>query len=189
MPHTPKLGNLTNIASRGIAARIAGALPSRRASLLAGSILAASSSAAFAGSCEGLATASIPYVTINSATSIPAGTYTPPGSTTSFPNLPAFCRVTATISTVPDSSIAIEVWMPTSTWNGRYLQVGNHGYGSGIYESEMAPQLQRGFATGATDDGHPSTPATTYDLSWAYGHPEKIIDFAYRAVHELYFFY
>ena len=173
------------VTMRAAAARIASAVPPRRTSLLAGSILAASSSAAFAGSCEGLATASIPNVTINSATSVPAGTYTPPGSTTSFPNLPAFCRVTATISTVPDSSIAIEVWMPTSTWNGRYLQVGNHGWGSGIYESEMAPQLQRGFATGATDDGHPSTPATTYDLSWAYGHPQKVIDFAYRAVHEL----
>jgi feruloyl esterase len=167
------------------AAIIASAMPSRRAALLAGSILAASSSGAFAASCEALATAQIPSVTINSATSIPAGTYTPPGGKTSFPNLPAFCRVTATISSVPDSSIAIEVWLPSRIWNGRYLQVGNHGYGSGIYESEMAPQLQRGFATGATDDGHSSTPATTYDLTWAYGHPEKIIDFAYRAVHEL----
>ncbi len=156
-----------------------------RACLLGGAALAASGSAAFAGDCERLLDATLPNVTIQAAQSIPAGTYQPPGSTVAFTNLPAFCRVSATISPVPDSSIVIEVWLPERTWNGRYQQVGNHGWGSGIYLSEMAPQLQAGFATAATDDGHPGTPTASNNVSWGFGHPAKIEDFAYRAVHEL----
>ena len=34
---------------------------------------------------------------------------------------------------------------------------------------------------GATDDGHMSQ---VPGASWAIGHPEKLIDFGYRAVHE-----
>jgi hypothetical protein len=38
-----------------------------------------------------------------------------------------------------------------------------------------------GYATSATDDGHESN--SVIDASWAIGHPEKLIDFGYRAVH------
>jgi feruloyl esterase len=132
-----------------------------------------------------LLSAKLPNTTIGIAESIPAGTYQPPGSAAAFTDLPAFCRVTATLSPVPDSSIGIEVWLPTTTWNGRYQQVGNHGWGGTIYWSEMAPQLRRGFATGATDDGHVRLSSNPFDVSWAFGHPSKIDDFAWRAVHEL----
>jgi len=128
--------------------------------------------------------AKLPHITIKSAQSIAAGTYQPPGSVTAFKNLPAFCRITATLSPAPDSSIGIEVWLPTSTWNGRYEQVGNHGWAGTIQWSEMAPELQSGFATAATDDGH-SASSKPFDSSWAFGHPVKIDDFAWRAVHEL----
>ncbi len=158
----------------------------RRANLLIGTVLmAAAGSHAKATTCTDLLAAQFPHVVINSAQDIPAGTYQPPGSPFAFPDLPAFCRVTATVSPVADSSIAIEVWLPETGWNGRYQQVGNHGYGSGIFWSEMAPQLRRGFATGATDDGHPGSPSAPFQTSWAIGHPAKIVDFAYRAVHEL----
>ena len=66
---------------------------------------------------------------------------------------------------VPGSSIGIEVWLPKTTWNGRYQQVGNHGWGGVIHWNEMAPQLQRGFATAATDDGHVNTTTNPYDFS------------------------
>ncbi len=155
------------------------------ASILAGVLLAVTGSNAYAAVCESLLSAKLPNTTINGAESIPAGTYQPPGSATAFTDLPAFCRVTATVSPVPDSSIGIEVWLPTTTWNGRYQQVGNHGWGGTIYWSEMAPQLRRGFATGATDDGHVDRPSNPFDVSWAFGHPAKIDDFAWRAVHEL----
>jgi feruloyl esterase len=44
----------------------------------------------------------------------------------------------------------------------------------------MAEPLLHGFATAATDDGHIQGP----DQTWAIGHPEKVADFGYRAVHE-----
>lgn len=155
-----------------------------RTGLLASAALVGSYAAA-AAPCESLTTIDLPHVAITSAQAIPAGTYQPPGSATAFTDLPAFCRVTATITPLPDSSIGIEVWLPTTTWNGRYQQVGNHGFAGVIYWSEMAPQLQRGFATGATDDGHVHTGSNPFDVSWAFGHPTKIDDMAFRAVHEL----
>lgn len=131
--------------------------------------------------CASLLGLQMPNTTITAAQSIPAGSYQPPGSTTAFKNLPAFCRVTANVTPVTGSSIAVELWLPT-TWNGRYQQVGNHGWGSGIEWGEMAPQLQSGFVAGATDDGH--APTGGFDVSWVPGFPERLTDFAYRAVHE-----
>ena len=138
---------------------------------------------ASAATCESLASLHLPSTTITAAQSIAAGSYQPPGSPTVFTNLPAFCRVTATLRPAPNSSIKIEVWLPTETWNGRYQQVGNHGFTGTIWWSEMAPQLQRGYATGATDDGH--TVVSGFDVAWAINRPERITDLAWRAVHLL----
>lgn len=141
-----------------------------------------SQSMAAAVDCGSLAKMQLPNTKILAAEAIPAGNYQPPGSTASFADLPAFCRVTAAVSPVPDSSIGIEVWLPTSTWNGRYQQSGDHSFGGSLFWSEMAPQLRRGFATGVTDDGH--TPGG-FGIDWGLGHPEKVNDVAYRAIHEL----
>ena len=72
--------------------------------------------------------------------------------------------------------------MPASGWNGKYLQVGNGGFAGRIPTVAMTAPLARGYATAGTDDGHtgPDRP----DATWAPGHPEKIIDFGYRAVHQ-----
>ena len=43
----------------------------------------------------------------------------------------------------------------------------------------MAAALREGYATASTDTGHEGG-----DASFALGHPEKVVDFAYRAVHE-----
>ena len=45
----------------------------------------------------------------------------------------------------------------------------------------MAEPLRRGYAAAATDDGHQ---ASGVDASWALGHPEKVVDFGYRALKE-----
>jgi tannase/feruloyl esterase len=44
----------------------------------------------------------------------------------------------------------------------------------------MAQALARGYATTSTDTGH-STPGANF----AFGHPEKLIDYAYRSEHEM----
>ena len=58
--------------------------------------------------CEGLASLKLPDTTITAAQSIPAGTYTAPNGEV-FKNMPAFCRVAATLTPTSDSEIGIEV--------------------------------------------------------------------------------
>src|SRR4030095_1134685 len=104
------------------------------------------------------------------------------GTASEIPDLPAFCRVAATLAPSPDSSIKIEVWLPLGSWNGKFMAVGNGGSSGAVPLFAMGPMLKRGYAVAATDTGHQSNGA---DASWALGHPEKQIDFGYRAVHEM----
>ncbi len=145
-------------------------------------IPASSPEAVKLAACVSLTRMQLANTTAMTAELIPAGSYKPPGSAAAFDNLPEFCRVTGTVSPVAGSAITIEAWLPTSTWNGRYQQVGNHGFAGTVYWSEMAPQLRRGYATGATDNGH--SPGG-FNVSWAFNNPQKITDLASRAVHEL----
>jgi feruloyl esterase len=145
-----------------------------------------------AASCESLASLSLPNTTITLAQSVPAGTFTVPadarrfqrgrGAASEIPDLRAFCRVGATLTPSSDSSIKIEVWLPLENWNGKFMAVGNGGFSGAIPLFAMGPMLNRGYAVAATDTGHESNGA---DASWALGHPEKQIDFGYRAVHEM----
>jgi len=132
--------------------------------------------------CENLAALALANATITSATSVPARTYKPPYQSFEAPppsDLPAFCRVAGTAKPTSDSEIKFEVWLPISGWNGKFEQVGNGGFAGTIPLARMAEPLARGYATAGTDDGH----AGGTDVSWAIGHPEKVIDFGYRAVH------
>ena len=105
-------------------------------------------------------------------------------------SLPAFCRVAATIKPTSDSNIRIEVWMPLAGWNGKFMGIGGGGFaGSMTYtshfdgQSGLADALKRGYATGTTDSGHDSSKPGESDGQFALGHPEKVIDYGYRAVH------
>jgi feruloyl esterase len=149
--------------------------------------LAASHTARAAG-CESLATSlTLDHATVDAATSIPAGSFTPPtlpGATTAptpITGLPAFCRVQITSRPTSDSEIEIEVWLPTD-WNGKYLQVGNGGFAGNLPYSALANGILRGYAAAGTNDGH--VDAVNTDASWALGHPQKIIDFGYRSLKE-----
>ena len=46
--------------------------------------------------------------------------------------------------------------------------------------SRAGQRCQEGYATSSTDTGHEGGNA-----NFAVGHPEKIVDFSYRAVHEM----
>ncbi|HEV2385782.1 MAG TPA: tannase/feruloyl esterase family alpha/beta hydrolase [Candidatus Acidoferrales bacterium] len=133
-------------------------------------------------SCESLANLTLSKAAITSATSVAAGVFKPPsgpGQPAPRVALPAFCRVRGVARPTGDSEIQFEVWLPASGWNGKFEQVGNGGFAGTIPEVPMAEPLLRGYATAATDDGH----VGGTDVSWAMGHPEKVIDFGYRAVH------
>ena len=96
------------------------------------------------------------------------------------PVLPAHCRIAATLKPSADSVIDVEVWMPeASRWNGKFQMVGNGGWAGTISFAAMANAVQEGYATASTDTGHKGGNAL-----FAIDHPEKLIDFAYRAVHE-----
>ena len=136
-------------------------------------------------SCEDLASLTLPATTITSAKPVAPGAFAPPGNAgrgaqEAMRDLPAFCRVAATLAPTSDSDIKVEVWMPAAGWNGKFLAVGNGGWAGSISYSDMADALRRGYATSSTDTGH-STPGGSFAL----GHPEKLIDYAWRSEHEM----
>jgi hypothetical protein len=139
-------------------------------------------------SCESLTHLSIPSAKVLSATSVAAGAFEPPagalggGDLSFYKKLPAFCRVAIESTPSVDSKIAIEVWMPAEGWNGRFQGQGNGGFAGYIDYRGMGIAVGEGYATASTDTGHSGTPT---DAAWALGHPEKVTDFGYRAIHEM----
>jgi hypothetical protein len=94
--------------------------------------------------------------------------------------LPAFCRVKVTDTPSGDSDIKTEVWLPVAGWNGKYRAAGNGGFAGDIYFGEMAAAVAQGFVASGTDTGHAGM-----EPGFALGHPEKVKDFGWRAVHDM----
>jgi feruloyl esterase len=141
--------------------------------------------------CENLQSIALRGATITSATAVPAGPFVAPqgagrpGAANREPEpIPAHCRVTMVLKPTSDSNINAELWLPLADWNGKFLAVGNGGWAGAIQGyGDMQVALRRGYATAGTDTGHSAAdgPAGMFAL----GHPEKIVDFAYRAVHDM----
>ena len=142
---------------------------------------------AFAADCASLAALALPGAKITHAELVAAGAFKPPPPPfgtppVSYKELPAFCRVSAIAAPTPDSAIGIEVWMPAANWNGKFVGTGNGVWAGSIGYFSMVEPLARGYAVAATDTGHTGT---GLDSHFAVGHPDKLIDFGYRAVHEM----
>ncbi len=121
--------------------------------------------------------------TIASATLVTGGTLATPAKQT-LTRLPAFCRAVGVSRPTADSQINFEVWLPSETWNGKFLSSGEGGYAgtlnytrSGL-DGGLDELIRRGYATASTDTGHLAS-----DPNWAIGHPERVIDYAHRAKH------
>lgn len=136
----------------------------------------------YAASCESLTSLSLPDTKITMARVVPAGAFSPPtgGRVGAHKSVPAFCRVAATLTPSSDSDIKVEVWLPVAGWNQKFQAVGNGGWAGVISYSAMAEAVKAGYATASTDTGH-STPGGGFAL----GHPEKLVDFAWRSEHEM----
>ena len=150
-------------------------------------ILLLASGQAYGASCESVTTLNLPNVKVTAAAEVAPGAFVPPGAPprgggpgAAFSGLPTFCRVAATLTPSSDSDIKIEVWLPTSGWNGKLQAVGNGAWTGSIAYPAMAEGLRRGYATTSTDTGHVGGSA-----SFGMGHPEKVTDFAYRSEHEM----
>jgi Tannase and feruloyl esterase len=155
-----------------------------------------------AATCDGLTFLKLPNTSITAAQIVAAGSFLPPGPVPGpevlavYKSLPAFCRVQGVIQPSSDSHIEFEVWLPASGWNGRYMGTGNGGFAGSVNYLDtlfsllppaannvpsLADALLDGYAASSTDTGHK---ARGDDTRWALGHPEKIMDFGYRAIHE-----
>ena len=160
------------------------------AALLAiSSLLTAQSNSSGPQRCEALAKLDLPNVTVTTAKAEAAGEFAGPrhpftGADISafYKQLPAFCRVVAKAHPSSDSDIAIEVWLPLDNWNGKLQGLANGGFAGAINYLELGASLQHGYVATGTDTGHTGSPI---DAAWALGHPEKIIDFGYRGIHEM----
>jgi len=128
--------------------------------------------------CESLASLKLPSTTITLAEKSGKGS-----GAKGLESLPAFCRISATIEPTSDSDIKVEIWLPMTGWNGKYQAVGNGAFAGYINGSAMSAALERGYATSSTDTGHHDGSAAS--ANFALGHPEKVIDFAYRSEHEM----
>jgi feruloyl esterase len=133
-----------------------------------------------ADTCASLKDLKIEATTITAAESVPAGTYTA-GDTKSYPNLPAFCRVTATISPVQDSAIRVEMWLPQEGWKGVFEGTGTGGFGGRFIYPALASGLRQGYAAINSDEG--TTPATALSADNLIGHPVKWRDWGFRSAH------
>ena len=137
-----------------------------------------------AASCESLSSLALPNTSITLAQMVPAGGFSLPGTgpaaVQQFSQLPAFCRVAATLTPSSDSDIKIEVWLPAAAWNGKFQAVGNGGWAGTISYGALASALQE------VTRRHRRTRDTSVGLRRSRSDiRKKVVDFAYRAVHEM----
>jgi hypothetical protein len=139
-----------------------------------------------ASKCADLKQYALPNASITLAETVAAGSFSPPDLKVGekvphlYQGTPAFCRVVATVKPTPDSDIKVEVWMPMSDWNGKFRGQGNGGFAGYIAYAGLATSVSQGYAAASTDTGH-----STEGAGWALNHAEKVVDYGYRAVHEM----
>lgn len=126
-----------------------------------------------------------PNVTINFATSVPAGT------NLSFPQTPELktcgrpaqvvpvdiCRISMAVETSNRSGITLEAWLP-SNWTGRFLSTGNGGISGCIQYEDIAYGTSLGFASVGANNGHNGTSGKAF-----YQNEDVVIDFAWRSLY------
>ena len=138
--------------------------------------------------CENLKNLKLVDATITSAELVPEGPPPEPEGFAGYPgmqpqaDIPAHCRVQLDLTPTSDSMIKMELWLPAKNWNGKFMGAGNGGFAGSIQGKMfgMPEALRRGYATAGTDTGHQGQGG-----EWGIGHPEKMIDFAYRSTHEM----
>jgi feruloyl esterase len=120
--------------------------------------------------CADLTKVSLPHATVTKAVSEAVGDK-------------QVCKISVTSKPTADSDIRLALWIPEgAAWNGKFVQLGNGGFAGAIPTIQFNGPVRAGYAVAGTDDGHQDPVAT--DAAWALGHPEKVIDFGWRAVKE-----
>lgn len=149
--------------------------------LIGAAMLAAGS--AHAGPCENLITnIGLTGGVVSGAATVPGPAFTVASGVT-YTNLPSFCKVSAVLNPTTDSFINVELWMPVTSWNGKFQGIGNGGYGGTIAQGSLAmvTGLQAGFAVATTDMG--TAPSSNGNADALIGLSQKWVDFGSRATH------
>lgn len=161
-------------------------------------------------SCESLAKLELPEVTITLVQTVASGQFKDPRlaapepigpprggppaggpprgargpfGETEISQLPAFCRIATTLKPSGDSNIRMEIWLPLTNWNGKFMGAGNFGWGGSLMYDGLMLGLKNGYAVANNDTGH--TEASGNTGQFALGHPDKVIDYGYRANHAM----
>ena len=116
--------------------------------------------------CAQLMALRLPDVKISEAAAVPAATAGPIRA--------AHCRVLGVIGT----EIRFSLLLPEN-WNQKFFMGGGGGFVGSVQNSAQST-VNDGYATAGTDTGHVGGNA-----DFVAGHPEKLVDFAYRAIHEM----
>ncbi|KAK1761571.1 Tannase/feruloyl esterase [Echria macrotheca] len=88
------------------------------------------------------------------------------------------CAVRVNVTTNPNNTVAFEIYMPlNTTWNQRFLTVGNNAFDGGTLRLDMFAKVVHGWAVMSTNTGHEGT-----GLSWALNNDQAQIDWAYGAM-------
>jgi Tannase and feruloyl esterase len=89
---------------------------------------------------------------------------------------PAYCRVRGYIW----PQVGIEMHLPLANWNGKFMEVGDGGWGGEMYLFLCKGPVRRGYACIASDMGHQGK--TGLGL-WARDNPAARADWGFRATH------
>jgi len=90
--------------------------------------------------------------------------------------IPAYCQIQGYVA----PQVGFELRLPTSNWNGKFMEVGCGGWCGSINADACDVPLQHGYACIASDMGHKGTGE---DVLWANNNLQAQIDFGYRATH------
>ena len=118
--------------------------------------------------CAALTSAALPDVRITEAAAIPAAPQARAGAKV------AHCRVRGVIGV----ETRFELLLPDD-WNRRFFMGGAGGF-AGAVENMAVSSVNSGYATVGTDAGHQGIAILG---NWAVGHPDRVVDYAHRAVH------
>ena len=90
--------------------------------------------------------------------------------------LPAHCRVRAVVE--PD--VGVELRLPTTGWNGKFLEYGRGGYCRAIQMEDCDTPVRKGYACAISDMGHTSNEP---DDVWAATDTQAKVDCGFRGTH------
>jgi Tannase and feruloyl esterase len=89
---------------------------------------------------------------------------------------PSYCDVEGYV--LPQ--VGFEIELPSSQWNGKFMEVGCAGTCGKVWLAWCAGPLRKGYACVGSDMGHKGT---STDGLWAYNNVQAELDWAYRATH------